>query len=62
MQTNPVELLEPLHVPTPETPVLPEAEVAGTAECVPIAEDVSDRIAEDLPKPENANGGHWRGV
>ena len=29
MQTNPVELLEPLHVPTPVTPVLREEEVAA---------------------------------
>jgi integrase len=29
MQANPVKLLEPMHVPTPETPVLTEAEVAG---------------------------------
>ena len=29
MQTNPVDLVEPLHVPTPETPVLREEEVAA---------------------------------
>ena len=29
METNPVELLERLHVPTPETPVLREEEVAA---------------------------------
>ena len=29
MQMNPVELLEPLHVPTPETPVLREEGVAA---------------------------------
>ena len=29
METNPVELLEPLHVPRPETPVLREEEVAA---------------------------------
>ena len=32
MQTNPVDLLEPLHVPTPETPVLSEARGRGTPE------------------------------
>ena len=62
MQTNPVELLEPLHVPTPETPVLSEAEVARLLNAYRIAEDASDRIAEDASEAGNAKGGHWRGV
>ena len=39
MQTNPVELLEPLHVPTPDTPVLTEAEVAAVLNAYRVAED-----------------------
>ncbi len=35
MQMNPVELLEPLHVPTPETPVLREEEVAAVLKRLP---------------------------
>jgi len=49
---NPVELLEPLHVPTPETPVLREEEVAAVhteSRRVPLS-------------PQRPNGGLSRGV
>lgn len=42
MQTNPVKLLEPLHVPTPETPVLSEAEVAGLLTAYRVKEDAAE--------------------
>lgn len=45
MQTNPVELLEPLHVPTPETPVLREEEIAALLNAYRLAEDEAE-VAE----------------
>jgi integrase len=42
MQTNPVGLLEPLHVPTPETPVLREEEVAALLNAYRVAEDAAE--------------------
>ena len=42
MQTNPVELLEPLHVQTPETPVLREEEVAALLNAYRVAEDAAE--------------------
>ena len=42
MQMNPVELLEPLHVPTPETPVLREEEVAAVLNAYRVAESAAE--------------------
>lgn len=42
MTTNPVGLLEPLHVPAPETPVLSEQEVAALLNAYRLAETASD--------------------
>jgi hypothetical protein len=38
MQTNPVDLLEPLHVPTADTPVLREEEIAALLNAYRVAE------------------------
>ncbi len=42
MQTNPIALLEPLHVPTPETPVLREEEVAAVLNAYRVAEHAAE--------------------
>jgi integrase len=42
MQTNPIELLEPLHVPTPETPVLREEEIAAVLNAYRVAEGAAE--------------------
>jgi len=42
MTTNPVGLLEPLHVPTPDTPVLSEQEVAALLNAYRVAETASE--------------------
>ena len=42
MQTNPIGLLEPLHVPTPETPVLNEQEVAELLNAYWVAEQAAE--------------------
>lgn len=47
MQMNPVEHLEPLHVPTPETPVLREEEVAALLNTYRVAEEA----AKDAERP-----------
>jgi site-specific recombinase XerD len=54
MHTNPVGLLEPLHVPAPETPVLSEQEIAELL--------LAYRVAEQAAEPGEANGGRWRGA
>jgi integrase len=43
MTVNPVGLLEPLSVPTPDTPVLREEEVAALLNAYRLAEDAADR-------------------
>jgi hypothetical protein len=42
MMVNPVGLLEPLHVPTPETPVLREEEVAALLTAYRVAGDAAE--------------------
>jgi integrase len=42
MQVNPVELLEPLHVPTPDTPVLREEEVAALLNAYKLLEGAAE--------------------
>ena len=54
MAVNPVALLEPLHVPTPDTPVLREEEVAALLN--------GYKVQEDTAEAESANGGRWHGV
>lgn len=47
MQTNPVELLEPLHVPTPDTPVLTEAEITGLLNAYRVQEEAAEVAERD---------------
>ena len=47
MQVNPVKLLEPLHVPTPETPVLREEEVAALINVYRVAEADAEAAERD---------------
>ncbi len=42
MSVNPVELLEPLHLPTPDTPVLSEQEVVALLNAYRLAETAAD--------------------
>jgi site-specific recombinase XerD len=53
MQINPVGLLEPLSVPTPDTPILREEEIAALLN--------ASGSRRTLPSRENTNGGRWRG-
>lgn len=42
MRPNPIGLLEPIHVPTPETPVLREEDVAALLNAYRVAEDAAE--------------------